>query len=65
MGIHFLRGTHGGERMVSSDVVWDVFLSTTRDVKFHVLHGHIYIHLLFAFQYSCQWVDIVVLVDGV
>ncbi len=65
MGIHFIRCTHGGERMVSCDVVWDVFLSIMRDVKFHVLREHIHIHLLLAFQYSCQWVDIVVLMDGV
>jgi hypothetical protein len=51
--------------MVFCDVVWDVFLSIMRDVKFHVLRGHIHIHLLLAFQYSCQWVDIVVLMDGV
>jgi hypothetical protein len=37
MGIHFFRYTHGGEKIVSHDIIQDVFMSIAKDVKFHVL----------------------------
>ncbi len=37
MGIHRLHYVHGGERIVSHDVIWDVFVSIVRDVRFHIL----------------------------
>jgi hypothetical protein len=46
IGIHFFHCTHGGERMVSHDVVWDAFASIARDLGFHVLHEQTHIFLL-------------------
>ncbi len=36
MGIHLLHCVHGEERMALHDVVWDVFMATTKDARFHV-----------------------------
>jgi hypothetical protein len=46
MGIHFFHCTHGGEKMVSNEVVQDAFASITRDVGFHVLHEQTHILML-------------------
>ncbi len=36
MGIHVFYYTHGEERMISNDVVWDAFVSIMKDVRFFV-----------------------------
>jgi hypothetical protein len=63
--IHFFHCSHGGESMVSHDVVWDAFASIARVVGFHVLHEQTHILLLLIFLSSCQWVNIVVSMNGV
>jgi hypothetical protein len=64
MGIHLLNYTHGEKRMISNNFVWDAFVSITRDVRFLVLCEHTHVFLLPTF-FSHQWVNSVVLVDGV
>jgi hypothetical protein len=51
--------------MVFHDVVWDVFASIMKDAEFHVLHKQTYVFPPLALQFSHQWVNIVILVDGV
>jgi hypothetical protein len=38
MGIHLLHCTHGEERIVFHDVMWDAFTYIARDAKFHIVH---------------------------
>jgi hypothetical protein len=65
MGIHILHYVHGGKRMASHNVVWDVFTTIARDVRFYVLRDQTHVLLFLALQYSCHWIDIVLYVDGV
>ncbi len=65
MGIHFFHCTHGGERMLSHDVVRDAFASITRYSGFHVVHEQTHVLLSFTLESSCWWADIVLLVDGI
>jgi hypothetical protein len=65
MGIHLFYYTHGEEKMISNDVVWVAFVSIMKDVNFLVLCEHTHFSLLLAFFFSHQWVNSVVLVDGV
>ncbi len=37
MGIHFLCCAHDGDKTTSHDIMQDVFVSITRDVRFYVL----------------------------
>jgi hypothetical protein len=45
MGIHLFHCTHGGERMLSHDVVWDAFASIVRYSSFHVVHEQTHVLL--------------------
>jgi hypothetical protein len=54
-----------GERMPSHDVVWNAFVSIMKDARFHILHEYTHVFLPHIFQSTCQWVDIMVLVDGI
>lgn len=49
VGIHFLCYAHGGEKTASHDVVWDAFVSVTRDARFHVLQEQTHILPLLPF----------------
>jgi len=46
MRIHFFHCAHGGERIVSHDVMQDAFASIAKDVGFHVLHEQTHILML-------------------
>jgi hypothetical protein len=65
MGIHLFRYTHGGERIVSHDVVRDAFASITKDVRFHVLREQTHNLSTPSFQFSCRQVNIVCKVDDI
>ncbi len=39
MGIHLFHCIHGGEKMVSHDVVRDVFTAIGKSARFHVSQG--------------------------
>ncbi len=65
MGIHLFCFAHGGEKMTSHNVIWDAFVSITKDVGFHGAREQTHIILLLAILSSCQQVDIVLSVDGI
>lgn len=52
-GIYFFHCVYDGKRMVSYDVVHDVFVFIMRDARFHVLHEQTHVFLSFTFQYMC------------
>jgi hypothetical protein len=62
----FFCCAHGGEKIVSHDVVRDVFVSIVRDANFHVLREHTHV-VRFAtfFQSFHPRVNIVLMVDGI
>jgi len=37
MGIHLFRYAHGGEKITSHDVMWDVLVAIVENAKFHIL----------------------------
>jgi hypothetical protein len=65
MGIHLFCCAHGGKNIVSHDIVHDAFAFITRDIRLHILHEHIHVHLPLILQCTHQWVNIGVLMDGV
>jgi hypothetical protein len=65
MGIHFFHCIHGWERTVSHDAMWDAFAFIMKDVCFHVACEQTHIFFPPNIQSSCQWVNIVLLVDGI
>jgi len=65
MGIHLFHCTHGGERMLSHDIVRDAFASITRYSGFHVVHEQTHVLLFLTFESLCWWADIVLLVDDI
>jgi len=65
MGIHLLHYVHGGERVISHDVIWDVFASIVKNVRFHILQKQTHVLMLPSLQSSCWQVDIILLVDDV
>jgi hypothetical protein len=65
LGIHLFQCAHGKERIASHDDVRNVFAFIVRNAWFHVLWEQAHILPLPSFQSCCQWVNIVLLVDGI
>jgi hypothetical protein len=59
MGIHLLRCVHSNEHIKTHDGICDTFVTSVRDVNFHV--GWKQLHALpsTTFNSSCRWVDVV------
>ncbi len=51
--------------MTSHNVIWDAFVSITKDVGFHGACEQTHILLFLTIQSSCQRVDIVLSIDGI
>jgi hypothetical protein len=65
MGIHIFLCAHGGEKMASHDVMRDVFVVITKDVKFHVSKKQTHVLPPFAMKASHHRINIVLSVDNV
>jgi hypothetical protein len=52
------------KRTTSRDVMWNVFVSIVKDVKFHLLCGYIHIFLSFAFVFTSMGWCVVLMDDG-
>jgi hypothetical protein len=48
MGIHLFWCVHGEKTTISHDVMWDVFVTTTRNVRFHISQAQTPCHAIFA-----------------
>jgi hypothetical protein len=51
--------------MTSHDVVRNVFVAITKNAGFHVSQEQTHVLLPPTLQFSCRWIEIVLLVDGV
>ncbi len=51
MGIQLFHYAHGGERMISHDVVSNAFAFIVKDVRFHVLCEQTHVHSPLLFQF--------------
>lgn len=57
--------SHGGEWTTSHDMVWNAFVSIARNIGFHVSCEQTQVLRPPSLQSSCEWVDIMLLVDGI
>jgi hypothetical protein len=65
MVIHIPRCVHGGEKTVSHDVMGDVFVFITKDVKFHVSQNQTHVLPPLVMKASRHRINIVPSVDDV
>jgi hypothetical protein len=65
VGTHFFCCSKGGEQTPSHNVVWNAFTSIVKGVGFYVSHEQTHVLLLPSLQSFCQWVDIMLLANGI
>jgi hypothetical protein len=65
MGIHLLHCAHGNEHIGTHDAIHSILVAIAWNVSFHVGRQQLHAFLSTTFNSSRQWIDIVLIKDGI